>query len=73
MESAWVTWLGEDAPAWPELKEELLRKMEEEEEAKARETLPDTEEGALVLGRLLGLNGVDERDLPSYRLLQLNV
>jgi len=71
LESAWVTWLGEDAPAWPELKEESLRKMEEE--AKARETLPDTEEGALVLGRLLGLNGVDERDLPSYRLLQLNV
>ena len=79
LESAWVTLLGEDAPAWPEQEDELLRKVEEEEEVAlamlltARETLPDTEEGALVLGRLLGLNGVDERDLPSYRLLQLRL
>ena len=79
LESAWVKLLGEDAPAWPELEEELARRVEEEEVVAlvmlltARETLPDTEEGALVLGRLLGLNGGDERDLPSYRLLQLRL
>ena len=69
LESAWVKLLGEDAPAWPELEEELARRVEEEEEVAlvmlltARETLPDTEEGALVLGRLLGLVSGDERDL----------
>ena len=85
MDEAWVTLVGEAAPAWREQEEELVRKVEEKQEAEmvmiltAREALPETEEGVLLLGRLLGLvpqpdgNEEDERDLPSYRLLQLRL
>ena len=84
MDEAWVTLVGEAAPAWQEEEEELRRKVEEKQEVEmvmiltAREALPETEEGVLLLGRLLGLvheydGGEDERDLPSYRLLQLRL